>query len=78
MAAPRKKWSTTWVPVGARHPHGSKAGAYRYVQARAAEFHAGMLRPDATRVIVWVDEGLGRGWQKYETLELADLPAEVA
>lgn len=68
----RKKWSTTTVLGARRRSHSSKAAAYRYVQAEARYFHAGMLRADYTQVTVWCDEG--EGWRKYEVVRLADVP----
>ncbi|GGM52284.1 hypothetical protein ACFFX1_55655 [Dactylosporangium sucinum] len=78
MTAPRKKWSTTTYAGDPRRSHPSKPAAYRYVQARADEFHAGMLRRDFKQVVVWVDEGYGRGWQRYETVNLDALPGGVS
>lgn len=73
ITAPKKKWRTTSYPTALPKRHDSKAAAYRYVQARASEFQLGMLRPDFTRVVVWVDEGRGRGWERYEEIQLRDL-----
>lgn len=74
MTAPRKKWSTTTIPTIPRETHPSKPAAYRHVQNLAQRFHDGVLRADLKQVTVWVDEGFGRGWQRYETIHLADLP----
>jgi hypothetical protein len=77
MAIPRKKWATSGsYPAAPRTSHSSRLAAYRDVEKLAAEFRGGGLRKDLTHVTVWVDEGLGRGWESYERIALADLPAE--
>ncbi len=73
MAAPRKKWATRQHPADPRTTHPSKPAAYRYVQQQAEYFHLGMIRRDLNRINVYVDEGHGRGWELYETVDLADL-----
>ncbi len=73
MAAPRKKWATRLHPASQRVTHPSKTAAYRYVRNQAVALRAGMLRADLNRCTVWVDEGLGRGWELYETVDLAEL-----
>lgn len=73
MAAPRKKWATRHHPGSPRTTHTSKPAAYRYVQQQAEHYRLGMLRGDLNRITVYVDEGLGRGWDLYETVNLAEL-----
>lgn len=74
MAAPRKKWATQPPLMKvARRNHPSKPAAYRDVQEWAAEFAAGTLRQGIREIEVYVDEGLGRGWELYETINLAGL-----
>jgi hypothetical protein len=76
--APRKKWRTrTWV--GSRWvSHPSQAAAYRYIQREAQQFQAGMLRAEVTHVTVQVDEGLGRGWELFERVSLAELAEDAS
>jgi hypothetical protein len=73
MAAPRKKWATRLHPADPRKTHDSKPATYRYVQQQAGHYRDGMVRADLNRITVYVDEGLGRGWELYETINLADL-----
>ena len=73
MAAPRKKWATRHHPAEQRRVHPSQAAAYRYVQKEAGHYRLGALRADLTRITVWVDEGLGRGWELYETVDLSEI-----
>ncbi len=71
--SPRKKWATRHHPGETRRTHTSKPAAYRYVQEQAEHYRTGLLRSDLNRINVYVDEGLGRGWELYETVNLADL-----
>ncbi len=73
MAAPRKKWATRAHPADGRMTWPSKPAAYRETQRLAELFATGRLRRDLRRVTVWVDEGLGRGWELYETVDLSEL-----
>lgn len=73
MNKPRKKWATRHHPGASRRSHGSQVATYRHIQSLAEEYRLGMIRADLNRVSVWVDEGLGRGWELYETVNLADL-----
>jgi hypothetical protein len=66
-----KKWSTRTTPGAGYKRHESKAAAYRYVAKTGEEFRLGMLRPDLTKVSVYVDEG--NGMQLFEVVNLADL-----
>ncbi len=74
MAALRKRWATQLVGGTAMRRHESKAEAYRYARNDAANYDAGAYR-DIDTVKVWVDERDGNGWQLYESVSLADLPA---
>lgn len=77
MAKPRKKWATQPPLMSiARDHHRSEAAAYRQVRAWAAEYRAGGLNPRIQAIEVLVDERDGRGWQLYETVNLADLAAD--
>jgi hypothetical protein len=78
MAAPRKKWATRHHPGEKRRTHISQVATYRYVQQQAEAYHVGMIRRDLNRINVYVDEGLGRGWELYETVNLADLAPKDA
>lgn len=73
MATPRKKWATRWDTLpGGRQTRPSKTAAYTWVQEQARALARGEeLR--ATTVFVEVDEGWGHGWERYETLDLAEL-----
>lgn len=74
----RKKWSTTSGPfTDDRRGHESMAAAYRYARNEAARWSAGALRPDARRLTVWVDERDGRGWRRFEVLDLAEYPEVI-
>ena len=76
MAAPRKKWATRLHPAEKRKTHTSQTAAYRHIRDLAALYANGSLRADLNRVSVWVDEGHGRGWELYETVNLADLASK--
>ncbi len=76
MATARKKWSTRTTPGASYKRHDSKVAAYRYVEKTAEEFRLGMLRPDLTKVSVFVDEG--NGVQLYEVVNLADVPERAS
>lgn len=69
----RKLWATRLLPSLPYKRHESQAAAYRHVQHLATEHAAGSLRADISRVTVFVDERDGRGWQRFEVLDLADL-----
>lgn len=73
--SPRKKWATSITERRAGwKTHLSKAAAYRWTQMVA--FDVSVAAPGQhlpTRIHVWVDEGLGQGWELYESLNLADL-----
>lgn len=80
MAKPRKRWSTTILVANGsetrhRKAHPSQAAVYRWLQWRAEELAAGMLADDRSKVIVWLDERDGRGWQRFENVDLAELAA---
>ncbi len=76
--SPRKKWATRLNPADQRKTHPSEAAVWRYVNAVADQYRSGLLRRDLSRLTVWVDEGLGRGWELYETVNLADWAASRA
>ncbi len=69
MAAPRKKWATGEGVK--RDEFTSRRATYEWVQTLARSHAAGM--EPVRHLTVWVDEGLGRGWELYETVDLADL-----
>jgi hypothetical protein len=71
-AKPRKLWATSFRGVPDKRRHESKAVAYRYVQNATTNYAAG-VRYRTTHVNVWVDERGGRGWELYETVDLAEL-----
>lgn len=70
--ATRKKWSTTWSnPALGRSAHRSEKAAYAWISEQATALREGRaLR--STIVNVWVDEGLGRGWERYERVDLRE------
>lgn len=74
MAAPRKKWATQ-PPHKSLHRevHQSKPAAYRAVQTWVEWYRDGKLSPGVRQIEVWVDDGLGCGWELYETVDLAEL-----
>jgi hypothetical protein len=72
----RKKWSTRTTPGSAYKAHQSKVAAYRYVEQMAEHYRLGILRPDLTKVSVYVDEG--NGVQLYETVKLADVAGDAS
>lgn len=71
----RKLWATSFPRIpGEKKRHESKAAAYRYVVDDAARnWLAGALR--SQHLMVWVDERDGRGWQRYEDIDLATFGA---
>ncbi len=73
MAANHKRWATRHHPGERRKTHTSKVAAYRFVQQQAEYYHDGIIRRDLNRITVYVDEGRGRGWELYESVNLADL-----
>lgn len=74
MATMRKRWATALGLQGNIRLQASRPACYRYVQARANEFHLGMLAPNATRVTVLVDNGDGGDWEVFEVVHLKDWP----
>jgi len=73
---PRKKWATQPHLMSIhRTVHRSKPAAYRAVQDWVDEYRTGNLNPRIRQIEVLVNEGLGRGWELYETLSLAELAA---
>lgn len=78
MAATYKKWATRHHPGERRKTHTSKVAVYRFVQQQAEAYHVGMIRRDLNRINVYVNEGRGRGWELYETVDLADLAPKEA
>lgn len=70
---PRRKWATSHIGCLPKM-HSSKVEAYRHVQAEAAEWARG-VRQHSGHVRVWVDEGLGTGWELYETVDLDEVAA---
>lgn len=69
----RKLWATSYpragVGVSFRRRHESKAAAYRYVRNAVADWLCGALR--SQHLTVWVDERDGKGFRRYETVDLA-------
>lgn len=69
MAKPRKKWRvepspmTVGPPSYAPHDYPSENKAYEYV--RRIFDNPG----DVTRIVVYVDERAGRGWETFEIHE---------
>lgn len=76
MAKPRKKWQVTYGYRDAfakRVPSQSKA--YEWIRTELLNMSA--LSADPTAV-VWVDEGDGRGWQRWENVNLTELAATMS
>lgn len=72
MAKPRKLWMTKFrIPTTAGRKHQSKAEAYRFIQNDVRNYQAG-IKFRSTVVDVLVDERDGRGWRRYETVDLAE------
>lgn len=69
--SPRKKWATKLDgPHGVLKRHTSEAKVFQHVRDLAAHFgSAGSV----LTVTVLVDEGLGRGWETFERMPLADV-----
>lgn len=65
MAKPRKKWR---VDITGRVATTSRVFATRPAAYR--HFHGAV---DVEKVRVYVDEGMGRGWQLYETFTAEEL-----
>lgn len=70
MSRPRKLWSTTFMGDPMRRRHESRAAAYRYVENDRRNWLCGALRWHV--IDIWVDERDGRGWQRYERIDLAE------
>lgn len=66
----RKKWSTIVPPHGQRKQHRSKTATYEWILERAKDFAVGMWGPSS--VVVYIDEGDGHGWQRYELVDLRE------
>jgi hypothetical protein len=72
--AVRKKWKIVVVPV-LRYMYERRATSERDAFTQA---HAALRRPDIRQVTVMVDERRGQGWERFEVLTPADLPADSA
>lgn len=74
---PRKQWATSLTERRAGwKTQPSKVAAYNWTRTVALDVSVaapGQKLP--TQIFVWVDEGLGRGWEPYDTLDLAELAA---
>lgn len=72
MAKPRKKWATKLNTPGAPMKNfPSETKAFANVR-ELAKFVQGGTEIGGTTVKVFVDEGLGRGWELFEVVDLAD------
>jgi hypothetical protein len=60
MAKPSTKWATTYSCSSMRKVR-SQREAYDQVIADAAD--------GIRQTTVWIDEGMGFGWQKYEVID---------
>lgn len=67
----RKKWKLTYRPAGDPDQFISQKATYEFVRTLARWKAAGAT--DVEQVTVWLDEGDGREWQRYEVLDLAEL-----
>lgn len=67
----RKKWAASWDgrPRDLAAPGHSKKAVYDWIAKAAAELSRSSYPPI---VNVWVDEGLGRGWERYERVDLRE------
>lgn len=67
----RKKWATSFpdVPGDQRQRHPSKPAVYRWLKNEAA-LVGGSRGPHVT---IWVDEGLGAGWELFERIDLREV-----
>lgn len=71
--AVRKKWKLTYAATGLSDQFASQKAAYEFVQALALSRKAG--GSVTSQVTVWVDEGRGYGWEKFEVLDLDEVAA---
>lgn len=70
-----KLWASSYPRVlSDKTRHSSLVAAYRYVERQAALWQSGILR--SRHLTVWVDERDGRGWQRFEDIDLDELPKE--
>lgn len=71
MAKPRKKWQLRYRTTTAVDTFTSQRKAYDFIGDLARAY---LASPDTTdpRVYVFVDEGMGRGWESYENVMLTD------
>lgn len=68
MSTTRRKWSTTWADQPqVRKSHRSETAVYEWIAEQAAALRDAVELP-APIVSVWVDEG--RGWERYEWVDL--------
>lgn len=73
----RRKWSTTWASrTDKPKSHRSEKAVYDWLGDQATALRDGAELSD-TVVNVWVDERLGRGWERYERVDLREHAAFV-
>jgi hypothetical protein len=61
----KRKWRTVTSTAGARpKSHPSQPAVYRFVNQMREAFTSGVS--SASQVTVYVDEGMGAGWELYE------------
>lgn len=72
MAKPRKKWATKLANANAQMTrHTSETKAFEHVRKMAAHYAGTEI--GRMNIEVFVDEGLGRGWELFECLKLSDV-----
>jgi len=74
----RKKWRTTWGnPDLPSRNHRSEKAVYDWIAEQAAK--AALWRNSRSTVVsVWVDERTGRGWERFDRLDLREHTEFVA
>lgn len=72
MARPRKKWATSVAPGHHFKSHESQTAVWRWMRGEAANWLCANpeTRHERQLVTVWVDERLGRGWEKFDVVDL--------
>lgn len=74
MAGARKKWQITYRGSDEVDAFRSEKKTYQFVQDLTRSY---ATNPDgmSRHLTIWVDEGHGRGWERFDEQDLAELVA---